>query len=164
MTLTDIQLRTAKPKDKPYKLSDAGGLYVLVQPNGAKYWRLKYRISGKEKLLSFGSYPLVTLSVARDKAIEAKEKLANNIDPSQAKKDEKQKLLASAINSFETVARCWHNNQKQRWTERHASYVLRRMEADIFPKLGPSYCVHYPSRTTCNLESGRSQRCDRHSS
>lgn len=136
MALTDIQVRNAKPKDKPYKLSDAGGLYILVQPNGSKYWRLKYRIAGKEKLLSIGSYPVVTLVTARDKALQAKEKLLNNIDPSLAKKEEKQKQLVNLENSFESIARCWHNNQKLSWTERHSSYVLRRMEADLFPKLG----------------------------
>ncbi|MES2215295.1 MAG: integrase arm-type DNA-binding domain-containing protein [Pseudomonadota bacterium] len=129
-------IRNAKPKEKEYKLSDSGGLYALVKTNGTKCWRLKYRIAGKEKVLSIGTYPIVTLSTARDKALKAKEMLLNNLDPSQSKKEEKQKLLASAINSFESVARSWHNNQKQRWTERHASYVLRRIEADIFPKLG----------------------------
>jgi len=136
MALTDIQARNAKPKEKPYKLSDAGGLYILVQPNGSKLWRLKYRIAGKEKLLSIGSYPIITLAAARDKAMQAKEKLTNNIDPSQAKKEEKQKQLVNLENSFESIARCWHNNQKLSWTERHASYVLRRMEADLFPKMG----------------------------
>jgi len=118
MTLTDISIRNEKPKDKPYKLSDAAGLYILVQTNGSKYWRLKYRIAGKEKLLSIGSYPIVTLSVARDKAMQAKEMLINNIDPSQAKIEEKQKQLVDIESSFESVARCWHNNQKRSWTER----------------------------------------------
>ena len=136
MPLTDISIRNAKPKDKPYKLSDAGGLYILVKPNGAKYWRLKYRILGKEKLLSIGAYPLITLGAARNKAIEAKEQLLNNTDPSQVKKEEKLKILVNVENSFESVARCWHNNQKDSWTERHANYVLRRLEADIFPPLG----------------------------
>ncbi len=136
MALTDIQVRNAKPKEKAYKLSDSGGLYILVKPNGSKLWRLKYRIAGKEKLLSIGSYPVVTLVTARDKALQAKEKLLNNIDPSLAKKEEKQKQLVNLENSFESIARCWHNNQKLSWTERHSSYVLRRMEADLFPKLG----------------------------
>lgn len=133
MALTDIMIRNAKTQDKQYKLSDAGGLYVLMHPNGAKYWRLKYRIGGKEKVLSLGTYPIVTLGMAREKTLRAKEMLLNNIDPSQAKREEKLQVKSEAENSFESVARCWHENQKHGWTERHANYVLRRMEADIFP-------------------------------
>lgn len=136
MALTDISIRNSKAKDKPYKLSDGAGLYVIIQPNGSKLWRLKYRITGKEKTLSIGSYPLVTLGEAREKVMDAKSKLLNNVDPSQAKQEAKQKELASDANSFESIARCWHNNQKSGWTTRHASYVLRRLEADIFPSLG----------------------------
>ena len=136
MALTDISIRSAKPKEKAYKLSDAGELYILVQPNGAKYWRLKYRVSGKEKLLSIGAYPEITLSVARERVAEAKKQLANNIDPSKLKKEEKLKAIIDLKSSFEAIARCWHNNQQQRWTTRHAFYVLKRLEADIFSTLG----------------------------
>ena len=78
MALTDISIRTAKPKDTQYKLFDSGGLYILVKPNGAKYWRLKYRIFGKEKLLSIGTYPDVSLSEAREKILQAKKQVASN--------------------------------------------------------------------------------------
>ena len=78
MPLTDIAIRTAKLKDKPYKLSDAGGLYLLIQPNGSKYWRLKYRFAGKEKLLSIGVYPVINLSEAREKSLDAKKLLVSN--------------------------------------------------------------------------------------
>jgi hypothetical protein len=136
MALTDIQIRNAKTKDKQYKLSDSGGLYILMHPNGAKYWRLKYRVAGKEKVLSLGAYPIVTLGAAREKALKAKEMLLSDIDPSQAKRERKLQSKADAENSFESVARCWHENQKHSWTERHANYVLRRMAADLFPSLG----------------------------
>jgi integrase len=136
MPLTDIALRNAKPKDKQYKLSDAAGLHLLIKPNGNKYWRLKYRFAGREKLLSIGVYPVIGLSEARERCLAAKKQLADNIDPSDVKKEEKQKHLIKIANSFETIAHEWHGNKKQGWTERHASYVLRRIQADIFPVLG----------------------------
>jgi len=136
MALTDVSIKGSRPKDKAYKLSDSGGLYILVQPNGAKYWRLKYRISGKEKLLSIGSYPDVTLAEAREKGAIAKKQIANNTDPSQSKKEDKLKSLIDSENSFEAVARCWHENQKERWVEGHSARVLNRLEANIFPTLG----------------------------
>lgn len=135
MPLTDITLRAAKAKDKQYKLSDSGGLYLLVQPNGKKYWRLKYYFAGKEKLLSIGAYPVIGISEAREKSLLAKKQLTNNIDPSEHKKEQKLKNSVNAANSFKSIAIEWHNNQKQRWTVRHAIYVLRRIEADIFPIL-----------------------------
>ena len=79
MSLTNIATRNAKLKDKPYKFSDTGGLYLLIKPNGKKYWRLKYRFAGKEKLLSLGVYPVINLSGAREKSLEAKKLLANKL-------------------------------------------------------------------------------------
>jgi len=136
MPLTDIAIRTAKLKDKPYKLSDAGGLYLLIQPNGSKYWRLKYRFAGKEKLLSIGVYPVINLSEAREKSLDAKKLLANNIDPSQTKKKDKLNQLINTEHSFETIAHDWHNNQKQRWSVGHATSIYKRLQADILPLLG----------------------------
>lgn len=136
MALTDIQIRNAKTEDKQYKLSDSGGLYVLMHPNGSKYWRLKYRIAGKEKVLSLGTYPLVSLAIARDKATKAKEQLLNNIDPSIAKKEEKLQQVIEVENSFESVARCWHANHIQKWSEDHSARILKRLENDIFPHFG----------------------------
>lgn len=136
MALTDIQIRNAKTEDKQYKISDSGGLYVLMHPNGSKYWRLKYRIAGKEKVLSLGTYPLVSLAIARDKATKAKEQLLNNIDPSIAKKEEKLQQVIEVENSFELVARCWHANHIQKWSEDHSARILKRLENDIFPHFG----------------------------
>ena len=91
MALTDIKVKTAKPKDKPYKLADGGGMYLLINTNGSKYWRMKYRFAGKEKMLSIGVYPDVTLADAREKRSEARKLLAAGGDPGEAKKEEKAK-------------------------------------------------------------------------
>ncbi len=107
-------------------------------PSGSKYWRLKYRFIGKEKRLALGVYPEVTLKDARDKRDEARKLLSLDIDPSQAKKEQKLELLVQHENNFEAIAREWHESRKLNWTERHAMYVLRRLEADIFPLLGES--------------------------
>mgnify|MGYP000299478591 CR=1 FL=1 len=97
MALTDIAIRNAKLKEKPYKLSDSAGLYLLVQPNGKKYWRLKYYFLSKEKLLSLGVYPAISLSDAREKCLFAKKQLANSIDPSAHKIEQKLKSTFPAI-------------------------------------------------------------------
>ncbi len=136
MSLTDLLVRNSKPKDKQYKLGDSGGLYLLVTPSGSKYWRCKYRVSGKEKLLAIGVYPVITLAEAREKCLQAKRLLALRIDPSQAKKEEKIKQQINSENSFEKVADEWHHNQKLSWTPRHAEYVARRLKANILPNLG----------------------------
>jgi len=86
MALTDILCKTAKPKDKQYKLADSGGMFLLIMPNGARYWRLKYRIAGKEKILALGVYPEVSLKEARDKRDAARKQISSGIDPSLAKK------------------------------------------------------------------------------
>ena len=133
--LTDTAIRTAKPKEKPWKLTDGGGLYVLVSPTGGKLWRLKYRYGGKEKLLALGAYPFVSLKDARVRAIAAKELLARGIDPSAERKAAKVEATAAAL-TFEKVAREWYAKQLGKWTPRHASGVLRRLEVHAFPELG----------------------------
>ncbi len=135
MALTDTAIRNAKAKDKPYKISDAQGMHLLIKPNGGKYWRLKYRIAGREKILALGVYPETTLAEAREKKTQARKLLATNIDPSQSKKEEKLQTLLKNENNFEAVAREWHENQTHVWTNRHAYYVMRRLETDIFPCL-----------------------------
>jgi integrase len=134
--LTDITIRNAKPKEKPYKLSDSKGMYLLIKPNGGKYWRLKYRFANKENHLALGVYPEVTLNMARDKRDEARKILASGVDPSQAKKDVKRQKLLSAANSFEVLAREWHSKQTAKWTDKHRDKVIRRLETDTFPALG----------------------------
>ena len=109
--LTDTLVKSIKPKDAPYKLSDGGGLYLLVKPNGGKYWHLAYRYNEKQKLLSLGVYPEVSLKDARKKRDAARKLLAQDIDPSEAKKEEKRLSILQAANTFESIAREWLEKQ-----------------------------------------------------
>ena len=109
--LTDTLVKSTKPKDAPYKLSDGGGLYLLVKPNGGKYWHLAYRYNEKQKLLSLGVYPEVSLKDARKKRDAARKLLAQNIDPSEAKKEEKRLANLQAANTFEAITREWLEKQ-----------------------------------------------------
>ena len=136
MKLNARQVETTKPKEKPYKLSDGGGLYLLVNPNGSRYWRLKYRVSGKEKLLSVGVYPDVTLSDARSKREDAKRILVAGGDPGQEKQAEKQARVLAAQNSFESVAIEWHEHKAPNWSQGYASDILEYLTKDIFPFIG----------------------------
>lgn len=133
--LTDTTVRQSKPKDKPYKLTDGGGLYLLINTTG-KYWRLNYRFAGKQKTLALGVYPAVSLIDARQKRDQARSQLAKDIDPSESRKEQKLQKAIAANNSFEAVSRLWWGHWKHDKTERHANYTIRRMEADIFPSIG----------------------------
>jgi len=129
--LSDITIKKAKPKDKEYKLADGEGMHLLVHPNGGKYWRLRYKINGKEKTLALGTYPTISLSEARDKRFDAKKQIANGLDPSGEKKQKKLQQYINAENSFENVAREWYQKNYAKWKPRHANYILKRLEADI---------------------------------
>ena len=134
MALTDTEIRNARPKDKPYKLTDGQGLYLLVTPKGSKLWRLKYRIGGIEKTLSLGKYPQVSLKETRNKAFEAKQGLSSGIAPSQTKKA--QKASDSGVDTFETISREWFGKFSAGWAPDHAERVIRLLERDVFPWLG----------------------------
>ncbi|EKT0593271.1 tyrosine-type recombinase/integrase [Morganella morganii] len=136
MALTDIKIKTAKPLEKPYKLSDSGGLYLLVNRNGSKYWRLKYRFAGKEKMLSIGVYPQVTLAEARNHRDEAKKLLAQNKDPSEEKQLAKLEKYLSSESTFEAVAREWHTSKADHWSLRYRDEIIDTFEKDIFPYIG----------------------------
>ena len=136
MKLTARQVDTSRPKDKPYKLSDGGGLYLLVNPNGSRYWRLKYRIAGKEKLLALGVYPDITLAVARQQRADAKKVLAAGGDPGQEKQEEKQAKEQAVANSFERLAMEWHTHKSTSWSEGYAEHLLMYLKKDIFPFIG----------------------------
>ncbi|RQR33951.1 DUF4102 domain-containing protein [Burkholderia sp. Bp9143] len=136
MPLTDKAVKNAKAGDKPVKLFDGGGMFLLVTPAGQRYWRLKYRVNGKEKLLALGVYPDVSLAVARKKRDEAREKLAAGIDPNEAKREVKRTARIAAASSFEAVAREWFDNQRAGWTETYAEKVIHSLEIDAFPKIG----------------------------
>ncbi|PCI01945.1 MAG: integrase [Alphaproteobacteria bacterium] len=136
MKLNDKACKNAKAESKPFKMADGGGLLLFVQPNGKKYWRMKYRIGGKEKLLSFGEYPLLSLANAREKREEAKKLILNKIDPSLKKKQEKRQKLSESENSFQTVTLEWVQNHFSDKTDRYKKTVLSRFERDLFPAFG----------------------------
>lgn len=136
MNLNARQVEAAKPKDKPYKLADGGGLYLFVAVNGGRYWRLKYRIAGKEKLLALGVYPDTSLAAARAKRDDAKRMLAAGTDPGEAKQAEKQAKIMAVNNSFEALAREWHDHKKPNWSEGYADDILEYLRKDIFPYIG----------------------------
>lgn len=134
--LTIRELDSAKAKDKPYKLSDGQGLYIEVMPSGAKYWRLKYRIAGKEKRLAFGVYPDVRPSEARDKAKEARDLIRAGTDPGEAKKAIKRQTIIANACTFEIVAQEWMEGRKANVEPAQCVKTLSRMENDVFPWLG----------------------------
>ncbi len=131
--LTDTQIRNAKPAAKEFKMFDGGGLFLLVTPSGGKLWRLKYRIAEKEKKLALGSYPEISLAMARKKRDEAREAIAQGIDPGVAKTE--QEMVAQ--NTFSQVAAEWLEYKKAgRFSDHHADRVWHSLEKDIFPSLG----------------------------
>ncbi|WP_420589214.1 tyrosine-type recombinase/integrase [Bacterioplanoides sp.] len=134
--LTDTKIKALKPREKPFKVSDSGGLFILVNPNGSKYWRMKYRWLGKEKLLAVGVYPKVSLANARKVRDEAKEQLANSIDPSLYRQHQKAKRELEAENSFAAIAREWHERQSTTWAAITARRIWAILENDILPYLG----------------------------
>jgi integrase len=136
MPLSDAAVRSAKPKEKPQKLADGGGLYLLVMPTGRKWWRLKYRFDGKEKSLSLGVYPDTGLKEAREKREAARKLLAAGVDPGENRKAVRAARALEASNSFEIVAREWFAKQEPVWAASHSSKVIGRLEADVFPWIG----------------------------
>ena len=137
LPLADKAIKSAKPRDKAYKLADGGGLYLEVMPTGAKLWRMKFKqASGKESRLAFGAYDEVSLADARAKRDAARKQMAIGVDPAQAKRIEKQQKATVAANTFEAVAREWHSNKLASWQDRTATNILHRLEVDVFPLIG----------------------------
>ncbi|MDQ7073323.1 MAG: Arm DNA-binding domain-containing protein [Gammaproteobacteria bacterium] len=142
MALSDIKIKALKAGIKPngskikktYKVFDEKGLYIEVTNKGSKRWRFKYRFEGKEKLLSLGIYPDVTLKQARERRDELRKQVANGVNPSDKRKAEKQST--SDMNSFESIAREWFSKFSANWSESHASRTILRLEQNIFPYLG----------------------------
>ena len=134
MPLSDAACRGLKPKDRPYKTSDSGGLYILVQPNGSRLWRLAYRFEKKQKTLAFGAYPTVSLAEARSKRDAAKKALAAGKDPGVRTKEAGGNNLSPS--SFETIAREWYEVKKSIWAPNYGGRVLSRLEQDVFPEIG----------------------------
>lgn len=133
MALTDAKIRAAKPQDKPYKLADSGNMFLLVHPNGSRYWRLRYRLLGKEKTLALGVYPDISLSEARDKRDVARKLIADGIDPCEQKRVKKSVPETSL--AFEAVTLQWHKSNKK-WSESHSAKILKSFESHVFPYIG----------------------------
>lgn len=135
MPLTDTSARTAKPKEKPYKLSDERGLYLLVAPGGGKWWRLKYRFGGKEKTLALGVYPEVSLKEAREARDDARQQLRAGIDPSATRKAMKA-AQAEDADTFEVIAREWFARFEPTWAPSHSTKIKSLLERNVFPWIG----------------------------
>ncbi|MEJ7740327.1 MAG: integrase arm-type DNA-binding domain-containing protein [Chitinophagaceae bacterium] len=136
MPLSDMQCRAAKPKDKPYKLSDSEGLYLEIMPSGSKYWRLKYRIHGKEKRLALGIYPEVPLIEARKKKTDIKVELKEGKNPLLSRLEKAQTQIYADSQTFEAVAMEWYATQLDHWDPRYAKTVLHRLEKYVFIEIG----------------------------
>jgi integrase len=135
--LTDMQVKNAKPKDKPYKLADGGGLYLEVMPTGSKLWRMKFmQASGKESRLSFGSYPEVSLTQARTARGSARQLRAADIDPGKAKRDSKDAKAAAALHTFEAIARQWLSKTAADRADSTQQKNTSWLEKNIFPSIG----------------------------
>ncbi len=136
MALTDTAISRVKPRAKPFKMFDGDGLFLLVTPNGSKWWRFKYRFGGKEKLLSLGVYPDISLLEARGRRDQERKKLAHRIDPAANRKAAKAAWNNSQANTFETVAREWIASRTPVWTPSNTAKTTRRLEMDAFPWFG----------------------------
>jgi len=132
--LSDVAVKTAKPKDKPYSLRDGGGLWLVIEPTGKKWWKLKTVFVKKENSFSLGEYPTVTLSQSREQRDAIRKQIAAGIDPAVSRKTEKAK--AGGDGSFEVVARDWHTRFESKWSDGHAERILTRLENDVFPYIG----------------------------
>lgn len=146
MALSDTAIRGLRLSKKPYKVYDRDGLFLLVNPSGSKLWRWRYRFDGKEKLMAFGEYPLVSLAQARERLLAGRKMLALGTDPmaerkaeAEAKEREAQARQRQSDNSFERVARRWWEWWAGGKSPRHANYVLRRLETDVFPAVGDKF-------------------------
>jgi len=135
--LADTQIRNARVREKSYKLFDGGGLYLEVLPSGTKSWRFKFRAqSGREGKLTFGIYPDVSLAMAREQRAATRRQLAEGIDPAEARDAARRAVRDDANDTFEAIAREWHDTLREQWQPQTAKNILHRLEADIFPTLG----------------------------
>lgn len=136
MILTDAQVRNAKPKPKFYRLRDGNSLFLHIDPNGGKYWRFMYRFAEKQKTLSLGTYPDISLGDAREKTLNARKALTNGIDPGAKKQEEKRLAVFNSENTFEAVAKEWYETNKSLWTPNHAERLWRRIELHLVSQIG----------------------------
>ncbi len=136
MPLSDITCRNAKPSDKPYKLSDERGMFLLVNPNGSKYWRMSYRLDGKQKSLALGIYPHVSLKEAREGRDEAKKLIAADTDPNKVRKQAKITRKLATANSFKVLSEEWLGKQAPKWSPDYSKRVRAQLENNVWPWLG----------------------------
>lgn len=136
MSLTDTRIRNLKYPGKPAKFADGNGLYLYLSSSGKKLWRMAYYFERKEKVLSFGEYPVITLEKAREMRLEAKRLLAEGIDPGAQKKAAKEEQLSEVKDTFQNIALEWHDTRTADFTEKHRGTVMYRMEKYIFPIIG----------------------------
>lgn len=134
MALTDIKVRSAKPQEKEYTLVDGDGMFLLIHPNGSKYWRFRFRFGGKQHLMAFGVYPETSLADARQKREEARRFVAAGVDPREHRRAVKEEQAKEVI-TFESVARGWHASN-QKWSESHSGRVLKSLEDNLFDAIG----------------------------
>lgn len=146
--LKAAEVKAAKPAAKPYKLHDGGGLFLLVKPDGARYWRFRYFFAGRETLIGLGTYPDRTLEAARRDRDRIRETVAAGLDPSEQRKRERAARRAEAENTLEAVAREWYRKRASGWAASHAEKILGRLDADVFPRIGsePIGRVNGPTR------------------
>lgn len=131
-----MQIRRAKPEAKAYTLGDGQGLPLLVEPNGSKSWRFRYRYAGKPKMISLGVYPTITLAEARARRDEARKIVAEGKNPSEVRKEQKLALRIQSENAFEKIAREWHQMKSAKWSAGYASDIIEAFQNDIFPYVG----------------------------
>lgn len=136
MPLNDMQIRRAKPEDKPYTLGDGQGLSLLIEPNGSKSWRFRYRFAGKPKMISLGVYPTITLADARSRRDDARKMVAEGKNPSEVRKEQKIALQMESESAFEKIAKEWHQMKSAKWSEGYASDIMEAFQNDIFPYVG----------------------------
>lgn len=134
--LTDTQIRNAKPKEKPYKLTDSNGLYLEVRPNGSKLWRYRYRIGGKENLFAVGDYPAMSLTEARGERESARKLVKQGIHPSHQRRTDTLRRSIEAESTFQTVAETWVKENGAHWSENYRRQIDQRLRGDAFPYIG----------------------------
>ncbi|PHM64004.1 integrase [Xenorhabdus stockiae] len=136
MKLTDVAIKRSKPEAKAYTLSDGNGLWLLIEPNGSRGWRFRYRFEGKQKMLSLGTYPEVPLAEARKRTAEYRSMIAGGVNPSEDRKQKKRESTIMSENTFEKITLEWYEKRKDRWSAGYRADMMSAFENDVFPYIG----------------------------